>query len=112
MVDNKAMSCENCKHDAKMDSEYPCSGCIHNALDMFEPKTNMERIRAMDADELSEFLLHRFFTGLGSLCCKEKKECRDVYERGDMLGLMACQDCLIEWLGSTKWDWGEPDDDY
>lgn len=31
-------SCENCKHEDKSETEFPCSCCIHNAIDKFEPK--------------------------------------------------------------------------
>lgn len=31
-------TCENCKHESKDATEFPCSCCIHNATDKFEPK--------------------------------------------------------------------------
>ena len=50
------MACRDCKHFNKSGDEYPCSKCIHNALDKFEPLTNLERIRAMSVDELADFI--------------------------------------------------------
>lgn len=49
-------SCDKCKHNMKMPNEEPCCGCIHNAVDKFEPKTNADYIREMSDEKLAEFL--------------------------------------------------------
>ena len=41
------MKCDSCKHWDKGLDEYPCSKCIHNAIEHYEPITNFERIKAM-----------------------------------------------------------------
>lgn len=52
-------SCDKCKHNMKMPNEEPCCGCIHNAVDKFEPKTNADRIREMSDEELAELLIRQ-----------------------------------------------------
>ena len=34
--------CDDCRHSSKGLREYPCSVCIHNAIDKFSPKTNFD----------------------------------------------------------------------
>lgn len=50
------MKCDSCKHWDKGLDEYPCSKCIHNAIEHYEPITNFERIKAMSVDKLAEFI--------------------------------------------------------
>ena len=50
------MNCNSCKHLDKKVDEYPCSKCIHTALDYSEPMTNFDRIKRMSVDELAEFI--------------------------------------------------------
>ena len=50
------MTCDSCKHWKKELDEYPCSKCIHNALDYYKPITNFERIKAMSVEELADFI--------------------------------------------------------
>ena len=48
--------CSRCKYQDKREHEAPCAGCIHNALENFEPMTNADRIRSMTDEELAKFL--------------------------------------------------------
>ncbi len=50
------MTCNSCKHWDKELNEYPCSKCIHNALDYYKPMTNFDRIKAMSVEKLAEFI--------------------------------------------------------
>lgn len=50
------MTCNSCKHWDKELDEYPCSKCVHNALDHYKPMTNFDRIKKMSVDELAEFI--------------------------------------------------------
>lgn len=50
------MTCNSCKHWDKPMDEYPCNKCVHNALDLYKPKTNFDRIKAMSVDELADFI--------------------------------------------------------
>lgn len=50
-------SCDKCKYSSKSDNEYPCNKCVHSATDKFKPKTNADKIRAMDDEELAKFLV-------------------------------------------------------
>lgn len=50
------MTCNECKYWKRGLDEYPCNKCIHNALDMSEPLTNFDKIKAMDIDELADFI--------------------------------------------------------
>lgn len=59
--------CQHCKHDNQDD--FMCDFCIHQPelQDKFEPLTTADRIRAMDDQELEEFLtgyLAKFTTAL------------------------------------------------
>jgi hypothetical protein len=52
--------CIECKHESKSVYDEPCYECIYNGgeNDMFESnkQTNADRIRAMNDEELAEFL--------------------------------------------------------
>ena len=50
------MACKECKHFNKQADEYPCSKCIHNALNHYTPMNNIERIRGMSVEELADFI--------------------------------------------------------
>ena len=50
--------CDACRHSDKGLRDFPCTVCIHNAIDKFEPKTNADVIRAMSDEELAEWLLN------------------------------------------------------
>ena len=63
------MACSICKHFNKHENEYPCNKCIHNALDHFTPMTHLERIRAMSAEELADFICDIY-------SCNEHQEIR------------------------------------
>ena len=49
--------CEICKHRDKMETEYPCSCCVHACVDKYEPITNHERITSMSIGDFVEWLL-------------------------------------------------------
>ena len=40
--DDTANKCERCKYIFYLPTEYPCSRCIHNALNMFEEGDNTD----------------------------------------------------------------------
>lgn len=48
--------CDKCKAVGKDRTEFPCSRCIHNAIDHYKPMTNADRIRNMTDDELAIFI--------------------------------------------------------
>ena len=50
------LKCHYCKHFDKEIYEYPCSKCVHNAIEKFEPVTNLDRIRGMSVGELADFI--------------------------------------------------------
>ena len=50
------MSCSSCKYWDKGPNEYPCKKCIHNALEMFKPMTNFDRIKSMSVEKLADFI--------------------------------------------------------
>ena len=82
-------SCDKCKHNMKMQNEEPCCGCIHNAVDKFEPKTNADSIRAMSDAELAEFLCGVF----------DEDECNGKYICGITIPDYD-EDRIAEWLKS------------
>ena len=50
------MKCNSCKYwDRELD-EYPCSKCIHNAIEKYEPITNFDNIKKMSVEELADFI--------------------------------------------------------
>lgn len=49
-------SCETCSYVGKSENDYPCSKCTRNASDMWKPMSNADKIRAMDDEELAEFI--------------------------------------------------------
>ena len=57
------IQCTKCKHESKSVYDAPCNECVYNGeeKDMFESnkKTNADRIRAMDDEELAEFFSER-----------------------------------------------------
>ena len=52
------LRCEKCQHEDVSAKKYPCSKCDSVTNDLFEPKkqTNADRIRAMNDEELAEFI--------------------------------------------------------
>ena len=48
--------CNKCKYEKTDRYSYPCSFCVHNAEEHFQPKTNADRIRNFSDEELAEFL--------------------------------------------------------
>lgn len=48
--------CNKCKYEKTDRYSYPCSFCVHNAEEHFQPKTNADRIRNMTDEELAEWL--------------------------------------------------------
>lgn len=79
--------CNKCKYEKTDRYSYPCSFCIHNAEEHFQPQTNADRIRNMSDEELAELLedVRRF--GFNNLCCDD-----------DLCDSDACDCCVHEWL--------------
>lgn len=52
------LRCEKCQNEDVSANKYPCSKCDSVTNDLFEPKkqTNADRIRAMNDEELAEFI--------------------------------------------------------
>ena len=50
------MKCNSCKYQDKREDEYPCNKCVHNAIEHYQPLTNLERIRNMSVEELASFI--------------------------------------------------------
>ena len=48
--------CDDCRHSDKDMREFPCTVCIHNAIDKFEPMTQNDRINSMSAEEKADWL--------------------------------------------------------
>lgn len=53
----KEKNCLNCKHTNKAEDEFPCSVCIRNYIDKYEPITNYDRIKSMSVDEMASAIL-------------------------------------------------------
>lgn len=51
----KERNCSNCKHTNKAEDEFPCSVCIRNYIDKYEPITNYDRIKSMSVEEMAVF---------------------------------------------------------
>ena len=81
--------CDDCRHSDKGLREFPCTVCIHNAIDKFEPKTNADVIRAMSDAELAEFLCGVF----------DEDECNGKYICGITIPDYD-EDRIAEWLKS------------
>ena len=90
-------TCGNCKHRVKRSDEYPCNGCTHNAVDMFEPFTNIDRIRNMSEAKLIKFLQDGVFDLPEKMCarCHAKDNCPGT--------AVICNKVMKEWLNSTEW---------
>lgn len=58
-------NCDNCKYANKSEEEYPCTGCIRNAVDQWEPLTEGDKIRMMEDKDLANFLSTQFCHGFG-----------------------------------------------
>lgn len=52
----KEKNCSNCKHTNKTEDEFPCSVCVRNYIDKYEPTTNYDRIKSMSVEDLIEFI--------------------------------------------------------
>ena len=82
--------CNKCKYEKTDRYSYPCSFCVHNAEEHFQPKTNADRIRNMTDEELAEFLVYTQSTikecMIGVADCKYENTDKD------------CKDCFLEWL--------------
>ena len=50
----KENNCSNCKHTNKAEDEFPCSVCVRNYIDKYEPTTNYDRIKSMSVEEMAE----------------------------------------------------------
>ena len=48
--------CNICKHRNKLETEYPCSCCVHACVDKYEPMTNHEVITSMTPRQLADFI--------------------------------------------------------
>ena len=84
--------CENCKYTLKGEEEYPCNKCIRNSVDMWEPQTNADRIRAMSDGELVEITME-YDAEYGHYICSDGKVYQD-YE------LQEATKHEVEWLQS------------
>lgn len=51
----KEKNCSNCKHTNKSEDEFPCSVCVRNYIDKYEPITNYDRIKSMSVEEMVDF---------------------------------------------------------
>ena len=55
-------SCDNCKHEDKAATEFPCSCCIHNATDKFEPKPKETNCWTLCSEGLPEDTDEEYYT--------------------------------------------------
>ena len=56
-------SCDECKYSSKREDEFPCTNCVHNAIEHYEPITNADRIRKMTDDELAMLFIEVYSAG-------------------------------------------------
>ena len=84
-------SCDKCRYSSKSDNEYPCNKCVHSATDKFKPKTNADKIRSMNDEELAEFLLNVNTSYEDSCVTNCKWEDYPTRDKG-------CKDCFLEYL--------------
>lgn len=89
------LRCEKCKHIDESGKKYPCSECDSIANDLFEPKkkTNADRIRSMNIEDLAEFL-----PIVSDFMCKPTDKCMEnIFNHGE------CEkrkECALKWLQS------------
>lgn len=85
--------CDSCKHD---DVDYDCSNCGMiiggKEIDLYEPKTNADRIRAMSDEELVVLLM---CPAEYDLSFNKKCECGGEMSRN-------CVRCTRNWLRSES----------
>ena len=88
--------CNKCKYEKTDRYSYPCSFCVHNAEEHFQPKTNADRIRNMTDGELAEFLV-KVNCSYSEPCMTGETDCRwEDYPTHDK----GCKDCFLECLQS------------
>ena len=88
--------CDNCRHMTKGVEQYPCNQCINNygeIIDKWEQRTNADRIRAMNDEELAEFLCGVF----------DEDECNGKYICGITIPNYD-EDKIFDWLKSPTTD--------
>lgn len=88
--------CSRCKHQDKRGHEEPCAGCIHNAIENFEPMTQADKIRSMTDEELAKFLGETVYeAGENMFYCSD-------YENTEHCIGHSCKECggFLEWLKS------------
>lgn len=85
--------CDKCKSVGKDRTEFPCSRCIHNAIDHYKPMTNADRIRNMTDEELAEFIDRLTSTCLVDALGVEVEDC----------GKKECKQCKIEFGSIKEW---------
>lgn len=86
-------SCETCSYVGKSENDYPCSKCTRNASDQWKPMSNADKIRAMDDEELAEFL-----PIVSDLMCQPTEECMKIIcNHGEC---SKTTQCALKWLQS------------
>ena len=74
--------CVGCKHEHESADSVGCLGCEKNAIDKYQRRTNADRIRNMNDEELTGFIFSS---------CTEFIECDQKYR---------CEECISKWLKS------------
>ena len=57
----KEKSCPSCKHTNKEKNEFPCSVCVRNYTDKYEPMTNYDLIKSMSLEEVAGLIVDFHF---------------------------------------------------
>ena len=65
----KENNCSNCKHTNKAEDEFPCSVCVRNYIDKYEPTTNYDRIKSMSVEEMVGLLRNQVGCGSDFIPC-------------------------------------------
>lgn len=85
----KENNCSNCKHTNKAEDEFPCSVCVRNYIDKYEPTTNYDRIKNMSVEEMAQTINDKTYGCMFRFGCP--CNCGDNYPEN-------CVDKIKKWL--------------
>lgn len=64
-----------------------------------QPMTILEKIRALDDEEMVDFIYRLVQVGdISGLYCTYKKECLEIADLDQHIPVKWCKSCLLEWL--------------
>lgn len=88
--------CKGCRYERENADSVHCQGCKQNAVDKYVKRTNANRIKSMNTEELAEFLL-KVNDAYAQPCMTGETDCKwqdyPTHDKG-------CKDRFKEWLES------------